>query len=570
MSSINEDVEMEWEALEAIYGDAFEVLNRERRVIRLAVQVSAPEPAYVSTVLAPPDAPRAAVLTLPPIYMISALPESYPESGSPKITLDMSWAPERVVEALMRKVDLVLKECEGDVALFALATSLHEDTWQLLHADDEVECGFLVDSGAALETIREWDNQMMVTEFRLRIWACGICFEELTGTQMYRLHACGHVYCRECLAGSIKVLMGDGAVKSVLCPTPTCRMEIGPAEVHELVPGESAEKFESLQLTKALDTFKHLLYCPREGCKEPFEGNEEEPRWGHCPKCGWAFCAQCKLKWHGGTCLDAMMREQRVPVHFGVQTEESSVDFKTAIMNLGKSFTSGRPALQKPKPKPRPEAPKGVKNVTWQNFMDELAGLDAATRVTQPCPNCGTGISKNGGCSHMHCTACNHHFTWKGDPEMDIDDLDEDSEAIEPSIENVADLMYNLGSDLRGCVFCGYMNALRGESAWQECSSCGKAYCWSCRTPPSKCKCNGTAEAPGLYASAANLMEAWHNGALTIGDDDEVEEGNGDGGKEQDNNVLVDASGTKPDREGAKELEGPANTEMEVPVNGEL
>ena len=32
---------------------------------------------------------------------------------------------------------------------------------------------------------------------------------------------------------------------------------------------------------------------------------------------------------------------------------------------------------------------------------------------TQPCPGCSVRIEKNGGCSHMHCSRCNLHFTWK-------------------------------------------------------------------------------------------------------------------------------------------------------------
>ncbi|KAJ8128515.1 hypothetical protein O1611_g5117 [Lasiodiplodia mahajangana] len=33
-------------------------------------------------------------------------------------------------------------------------------------------------------------------------------------------------------------------------------------------------------------------------------------------------------------------------------------------------------------------------------------------QVTKPCPNCGVPIEKNGGCDHMHCKRCDHHFDW--------------------------------------------------------------------------------------------------------------------------------------------------------------
>lgn len=31
---------------------------------------------------------------------------------------------------------------------------------------------------------------------------------------------------------------------------------------------------------------------------------------------------------------------------------------------------------------------------------------------TKPCPNCKSAIEKNGGCNHMHCRTCGHHFDW--------------------------------------------------------------------------------------------------------------------------------------------------------------
>ena len=31
---------------------------------------------------------------------------------------------------------------------------------------------------------------------------------------------------------------------------------------------------------------------------------------------------------------------------------------------------------------------------------------------TQPCPNCGAPIQRNGGCNHISCTVCRHHFCW--------------------------------------------------------------------------------------------------------------------------------------------------------------
>ncbi|EQC30186.1 hypothetical protein SDRG_12038 [Saprolegnia diclina VS20] len=35
------------------------------------------------------------------------------------------------------------------------------------------------------------------------------------------------------------------------------------------------------------------------------------------------------------------------------------------------------------------------------------------THAAQRCPSCSATIQKNGGCSHMKCTNCQHHFCWR-------------------------------------------------------------------------------------------------------------------------------------------------------------
>eukprot|EP00493_Phyllostaurus_siculus_P025415 UN25759 len=34
------------------------------------------------------------------------------------------------------------------------------------------------------------------------------------------------------------------------------------------------------------------------------------------------------------------------------------------------------------------------------------------TIESKPCPQCQTPWVKNGGCKHMHCRTCGHHFCW--------------------------------------------------------------------------------------------------------------------------------------------------------------
>jgi len=46
------------------------------------------------------------------------------------------------------------------------------------------------------------------------------------------------------------------------------------------------------------------------------------------------------------------------------------------------------------------------------SFFGRIFGRSVGVNGTKPCPQCGQLIQKDGGCDHMHCTACDHHFYW--------------------------------------------------------------------------------------------------------------------------------------------------------------
>ena len=48
------------------------------------------------------------------------------------------------------------------------------------------------------------------------------------------------------------------------------------------------------------------------------------------------------------------------------------------------------------------------------SLLEEILNAERMESLnTQRCPKCNIKIEKNGGCSHMHCTRCDHHFTWQ-------------------------------------------------------------------------------------------------------------------------------------------------------------
>ena len=55
--------------------------------------------------------------------------------------------------------------------------------------------------------------------------------------------------------------------------------------------------------------------------------------------------------------------------------------------------------------------------ITAQTKLKNVEQDDSATstwlvQFTKDCPKCKVAINKDGGCNHMHCKQCDHHFCW--------------------------------------------------------------------------------------------------------------------------------------------------------------
>ncbi|CAF1033551.1 unnamed protein product, partial [Didymodactylos carnosus] len=136
---------------------------------------------------------------------------------------------------------------------------------------------------------------------------------------------------------------------------------------------------------------------------------------------------------------------------------------------------------------------------------------------TQPCPGCHVRIEKNGGCTHMHCSRCDLHFTWNTSLQimqprggvfrtksttdfLETDTIkqqlehrpvlkvDESSAAAEEQEESkfvinnqtvVGAIMFNR---MRKCPskICKNINVKIGHDNWGECSAYSRQFCFLC------------------------------------------------------------------------------------------
>ena len=141
-----------------------------------------------------------------------------------------------------------------------------------------------------------------------------------------------------------------------------------------------------------------------------FDGPEDTL--GICPECRYTFCRKCREVYH----FQAMcpkdyvihqLRLQQEKERLRIEREREELLARIAKINEEKKAAEEQRLFKE----------------SYRHLVIKLSEQDAlleqilnAERIellnTQRCPQCNVRIEKNGGCSHMHCSQCNHHFSW--------------------------------------------------------------------------------------------------------------------------------------------------------------
>lgn len=242
--------------------------------------------------------------------------------------------------------------------------------------------------------------------------------EPKKGAACYRMLACAHVFCVECLQDFYNTCITEGDITNVKCLDPDCGKESKPAIVAQNTEGtksrkkrrkedrtlgpsellqipleqEIVQRYVKLKRKKKLESDPTTVYCPRQWCQGPARSkkhsrtsdfdnvaeseseDEDQPenvepathaetspqpdqRLAICEDCAFAFCKICKSSWHG-------------------------------------EFVRCRP-LQK-----------------YGLTAEEKASEEYLKLHTSPCPTCTAPCQKTMGCNHMICFKCNTHFCY--------------------------------------------------------------------------------------------------------------------------------------------------------------
>eukprot|EP01025_Chloroclados_australasicus_P000423 TRINITY_DN10236_c0_g1_i5.p1 TRINITY_DN10236_c0_g1~~TRINITY_DN10236_c0_g1_i5.p1 ORF type:complete len:904 (-),score=81.98 TRINITY_DN10236_c0_g1_i5:291-3002(-) len=241
------------------------------------------------------------------------------------------------------------------------------------------ESGFVIDKAIEIffsekqttdnhmESLKGNDEQVEIKQKSVnsRGSGCIVCYEEQGGECKIHMD-CEHIVCDNCWRGIMKARMDEGDVHMIRCPHPEC-FAVPPAhELETLLTKQQWSKFEQLLAVRYVDSSPLVRWCPGTGCGnsvalDPSDAALVLNGYGlevEC-SCGQQFCWNCRGSPHEpATCK---------------QMEEWAKIVPKAVEERSKEW------LQK---------------------------------CTKTCTGCGASIQRNGGCNHMICPVCRHHFCW--------------------------------------------------------------------------------------------------------------------------------------------------------------
>lgn len=399
---------------------------------------------------------------LPPIKLLIELPGGYPEHQPPRIilldapflvpisNLAHTHSQERVtvvysyaavrrssVSAFLR--DYLLQqynEIKGEV-LYTWYETLKETLWTDI-VDHRIPSPFSCDDGLVFDEVivhdgpclpHNYESQLAHTikmqdmlgkrkAFEGERFGCGICLEEKRGTKCWKISACDHVFCQECLTAYLSSMIREGYHRQASsCPDPECvkarntpanEMPSGDSsklthdngdagmisaqEMTKFVGSELATRLQYLQDCAAASTDPRAGYCPRTACGRLVRGDPKDvgtvyEAMRQC-ECGYTYCQFCEKAWHGKSVCDLSSSSSLIEAY--QEAAPGSDKRKEMEMRYG-----------------RANLDRMVR--AYEEEQSNKAWLEANC---QSCPSCRIRINRSQGCAHMTCKRCQTHFCY--------------------------------------------------------------------------------------------------------------------------------------------------------------
>ncbi|XP_076435215.1 uncharacterized protein LOC143275037 [Babylonia areolata] len=273
-----------------------------------------------------------------------------------EVTLRGSDRPPGLLKALIIKYDDDLDSLRLEAGLYCITINYH---WHKLKLTGTPE-GIAKARGMVEEvsmTLMEANQQDVDKEDSI---SCVACFCPIDTNDLYRLEACAHPYCKDCVKHQVSVAVKDHHLP-VICCQEGCQVPLSWRDFNSL------SRLGHLKLpdlaSSALSAYimanrDKACFCTTPNCPMVYRlTSEEDAKTFQCPECNMRVCTGCQAQAHEGvTC--SMLRSSD-------------------------------------------KAKSGV---------EEWASEDRKNR--RACPGCNSPIEKDGGCNKMMCDACRTIFCW--------------------------------------------------------------------------------------------------------------------------------------------------------------
>ncbi|GAA5821790.1 hypothetical protein JCM3770_000146 [Rhodotorula araucariae] len=377
------------------------------------VESSAPvEPAVRSD----PKPRRLALRYLPSLHLSIRLPGGYPETEGPaRIELrdEVGWLD---VERRKRAEERLGEVYSGDECLFGivdLVSSSSPDFFDTLSLAFPLVLRQPHPSSPSLSsTLAAFNVSASAHTFATTSHTCPLCFAPHRGSACIRLASCGCVFCRPCLTDYFGLLITEGLVRSVACPSEACvgaraawEKEVGPRgeqereaerpgrvvaeEVESLCGDEKRKRWEWLKEKVRVESDPTIAFCPRESCQAAVpQLSEDEEKLRVCPACSYSFCQFCKVAWHGYRNACSLPQSSTIVSSYleGDESVRRSLEARYGASNIKRLVAA---------------------------FEEERALREWLDKNATECPGCGAWVNKSAGCNHMTCSKCACHFCYR-------------------------------------------------------------------------------------------------------------------------------------------------------------
>ncbi|CAF4969178.1 unnamed protein product, partial [Rotaria sp. Silwood1] len=158
-------------------------------------------------------------------------------------------------------------------------------------------------SAQVATTIYNYEQEKKLILLSHSIITCPVCLNNVYGKDCFSCYSCPGIACKPCIKLYLEVLINDGQVKSITCPTnPTCNIELTPAQIAAVVDEQMFHRYDRLLFQLSIDSMDDIIYCPR--CQNPViitgrNKNDLNNTLGECATCSFAFCTLCRKAYHG-------------------------------------------------------------------------------------------------------------------------------------------------------------------------------------------------------------------------------------------------------------------------------